>query len=452
MEVTHELQDELNGKIRINLAKDDYLPQVEKQLKEHRKSASMPGFRPGKVPYGMVKKMYGRAVMAEEINKVLSTKLNSYVTEEQLEILGNPLPEATEDIVFDINNPADFNFSYEIGVSPNFEVKLNARMKFDFHKIAINDELIEKYQGDVTRRYGKVNEVEEAGEKDMLSGEFAELDADGNVVEGGITNTSTISLEFMEDEFQKEYAGKKVGDVFDVDPVAVSKGHEDMGRMLGIDHAQVHTIEENKTRFQFTVKQIYHMEPAEMNQELFDKVYGEGNVTSEEEFKSKVSEELTNMFEIDSNRLLYKHVQEKLMDKFKLDLPDAFLKRWIIASNDKPVTEEQVEAEYDQYAESLRWTLIENKIIKENDIKVENEEVREFAKEAMRKNFAQYGMMEVEDEMLNNSIDQVLQNQEEVRKIYEQLFAEKMILVYKDKLKLVEKEVSLEDFNKLATV
>lgn len=450
MQVTHELKDELNGIIKIELSATDYTTNVNNVLRDYRKKANMPGFRPGNVPMGMVKKMYGKAVMAEEINKILLEQLNKYIADEKLEILGNPLPVADDSINFDVNKPGDFNFTYDIGLAPEFDVKLSAKFKFDYNKVAVDEELVDKQISDVTRRYGKVNQVEEAGENDMLSGEFVELDAEGNIKEGGIVNTSTIALEFIEDEATKaELKGKKVDDTFVVDPFKVSKGHDDLGRMLNISHEQVHAIEGAK--FNFKVTQIYHMVPADLDQDLFDKVYGEKTVGSEEEFKSKVKEELETAFSKDSDRLLSRDVQNKLMEKFNLVLPDDFLKRWLKAASEQPLTDDQIASEYDAYAKGLRWSLIENKIIKENDVKVEQDEVVAYTKELLKMQFAQYGQANVDDELLSQSAQNVLANQDETRKIYEQLYAEKVIEVYKEKFKLVDKDVTYDEFVKLAT-
>ena len=450
MQVTHELKDDLNGIIKINLDVEDYKTTVDTVLKDYRKKVNMPGFRPGNVPMGMVKKMYGKSVMAEEINKILLEQLNKYITDEKLEILGNPLPIADDSINFDINKLDSFNFSYDIGLAPQFEVKLSAKYKFDYNKITVDDELVDKQISDVTRRYGKVNQVDESGENDMLNGEFVELDAEGNNKEGGIVHTSTIALEFIEDEATKtELTGKKVGDTFVVDPFVVSKGHDDLGKMLNISHEQVHALE--GVKFNFTVGQIYHMEPAELNEDLFEKVYGKDAVSTEEEFKNKVKEEMNTAFLKDSDRLLSRDVQTKLIEKFNVDLPDEFLKRWLKAASEQPISEDQIESEYDAYSKGLRWSLIENKIIKENEVNVEKEEVVEYTKELLKMQFAQYGQANVDDELLSQSAQNVLGNQEETRKIYEQLYAEKVINVYKEKFKLVDKDVTYDEFVKLAS-
>lgn len=450
MQVTHELKDELNGIIKIDLNAEDYTANVDKILKDYRKKVNMPGFRPGNVPMGMVKKMYGRSVMAEEINKLLLDQLNNYISENNLEILGNPLPVADDSINFDVNKPGSFKFQYEIGVAPAFDVKLSAKYKFDYYNVNIDDELINKQLEDVKRRYGKVNQVEEAGENDMLSGDFAELDADGNVKEGGITSTSTIALEFIEDaDAKKELIGKKAEDVIVVDPAKVSKGHDDMGKMLNITHDQVHAIEGAK--FNFTVKQIYHMVPADLDQELFDKIYGKDAVTSEDDFKGKVKEELSNAFGKDSDRVLQRDVQTKLMEKFNFELPTEFLKKWLKVASEQPLTDDQIENEFEAYANGLRWSLIENKIIKENNVEVSNEEVVDYTKELLKLQFAQYGQANIDDDIINQSAQNVLGNKEEAQKIYEQLYAEKVLNVYKEKFKLTDKEVSYDEFVKLAT-
>ena len=450
MKVTHELTDDLNGVISINLETADYQPQIEKTLKDYRKKANMPGFRPGMVPMGMIKKMYGNSVLGEELNKILSEQLNTYITSNDLQVLGNPLPKEDDKIDLDINKLEAVTFNYNIGIAPAFEVKISDKDKFTYNKVAIDQDLIEKYSSDIRRRYGKVEEVEAAGENDMLSGKFQQLDAEGAILENGIEHTSTITLEFLEDEAaKKELTGKKVGDVVVVDPFKVSKGHEDLGKMLNISHEQVHAIEGQK--FQFSVEHVYHMTPAELTQELYDTVYGKDEVKTEEEYNARISAELTDMFAKDSDFLLMRNVQDELIEKLKLPLPDEFLKRWLMNANEKPLTPEQLEAEYPNYAKGLMWQLIENKLISGNDLNVGEQEVIEYVKDNLKAQFARYGMPDPEAEVLDQAVARTLQNQEEVRNVYQELYNRKLLALYKDTFKLKEKEVSFDEFVKLAT-
>lgn len=452
MKVTHEISDNLTGVISIEVVPADYQDKVNTVLKDYRKKANMPGFRPGMVPMGMVKKMYGNSVLAEEINRMLLDQLNSYINENKISILGNPVPKADDSIQLDINQPKEVTFRYDIGIAPEFEAKITDKDKYTYHVINVDDELIDKYTMDLRRRYGKVSEAEKAAENDMFSGKFVELDEEGNPKEGGIESQSTVSLEFIEDEkLKKSLVGKKPGDSFELSPEAVSKGHDDMGKMLGVDHDAVHEILHNNTKFAFVVDKVYQMEPAELNQEFFDKMYGEGTITAEEDFRARVKEDLEKMFVQDSDRFLMRQFREDYIEKLKLDLPDDFLKVWLKAVNEHPISDEQLEEEYDQYAEGIRWQLIESKLTKSHEVQVTQEEVIEFAKNAIRNQYAQYGIPDMDDSVIENSARELLKNEEQVRNIYDNLYGERLLGVLKETAKLKNKEVSFDEFVKLAT-
>ena len=267
--------------------------------------------------------------------------------------------------------------------------------------------------------------------------------------EGGINHTSTISIEFLEDEkVKKKLIGLKVGDKIVVDPEEVSKGDADKASMLGITKEDLESI---SNEFEYTISEIKRMEPCAINSQLFDKIYGEGNVSTEEEFRGKIREEMENMFNKDSDRVFKRDLSEVLIGKLKLKLPDDFLKRWIMATNEKKISKEQIDEEYDQYAKSLRWQLIENKIITDNELKVEQEEVVEFAKGLLAQQYAQYGMPAPEEEELAQSAVKVLQNQDEAKRIYEAIYETKIIELAKSTVKINEKELSYDDFVKVAT-
>ncbi len=452
MEVKQEKKDDLNAVVSIKLSTDDYKDKVEKLLKNYKKNAKMQGFRPGMVPMGMIKKMYGKSAIAEEVNKILQEQLSKHIEENKLEVLGQPLPQRDSNVEFDANKYPEMEFTYDLGLAPSFEVNVSDKDKFTYHVIKVDEELNEKYQNDLAKRYGNVEQVDKAEDNDMLQGELKELDETGAIKEDGITNTSTVSLEFLEDEeVKKMLVGAEKEQVFTVEPEKISKGHEDMGKMLNVDHAKVHELIDNKTKFQFTVTQIFRMKPAEINQELFDKLYGEGEVKSKEEFAAKIKEQLDTMFERDSDQLLMRNVQEEFIKKLKLELPDAFLKTWIKESNENPITDEQIEAEYDDYAKQLRWQLITNQIIKENSLEVKPEEVLEYTKGLVRNQFAQYGQMDIDDSIVEESARKALQNEEDMRNIYDQLYNQKLLTLFKEKFKLKKKEVSFDDFVKLAT-
>lgn len=447
MDIQQEKVDELNAVLKIKLAPEDYKPQVDKALKQYKKQVNMPGFRPGMVPMSVVRKQYGKSVLAEEINKVLSESIQKHIEEKELNILGNPLPKETDQVEGDWDDPQEFKFEYDLALAPDFEIKLSAKDKFTYHKIKIDKKLIDQQVSDLAKRYGKMSEPKESGEKDMLMGQFVELDKKDEIKEGGIMKDATISVEFVEDKAtKKKLTGLKVGDEVVVDPHKVSKGHDDLAKMLEISHEQVHDI---NTNFRFKVTEIKRLEPAEVNQELFDKIYGEGEVKSEEEFRKKVAADLEKTFENDQKRLLQRDITKKLIDKFDPTLPDEFLKRWIKVANEKPLTDEQIEEDYPNYSRSLKWQLIENKIIKENDLKVEPEEAVNHVKKMMAEQYAQYGLP-ADEEQLNMVAQQALSNKEESQRIFENLYEEKVIEAIKEKVKVDEKEVSMDKFIEMA--
>lgn len=451
MKVTHELKDELNGVINIVVETEDYKPKVETTLKTQRKRAQMPGFRPGKVPMGMVKKMYGPTVIAQEVNDILAKQLDEYIKEKDLKILGSPLPKEDNNLPeFDPNTYPEMEFNYEIGLAPDFKLKISEKDKFTKYKVKVDDALLNKYTDDLARRYGSMKEADKAGENDMLNGQFVELDEKGQPKENGIKHNSSISLEFLEDEkIKKELTGKKPGDVFEVDPDLVSKGAPDKAAMLNISTEEAEAL---KTKFQYTVEKVFSLTPANVDQAFYDKIFGEGTVKSDEEFKEKLSENLTSMFERDADNVLQKHIREDVLKRHKMELPDEFLKRWVVKSEEKKgVTPEDVEKDYDKISEQILWDLITNRLIDEHKIEVKHEEVVEQIKNMVKQQLAQYGMADADDEMVNQMASRYMESQEELRKVYDNLYGEKLFDVFKNTFKIKEKEVDFDEFVKLAT-
>ncbi len=449
MDIKQEKIDDLNALLRVKVSPVDYKEKVDKTLKSYRKQASIPGFRQGKVPMGLIKKKYGPSVVAEEVNKVINDALYEHITENKVDILGNPMPKEDEQSNVDWLNPAEMEFTYEIGIAPAFNVKLSKKDKVAYHKVKVDDAIIDKQVDDFARRYGKLMPSDISEPKDMLLGSFKELDGSGNPKEGGILHTSTISIEFMEEENIKEkLTGLKVGDAVILDPENVSKGEADKASMLGITKDELSNV---SNEFEYTITEIKRMQPCAINSQLFDKIYGEGSVSSEEEFRGKIREEMEAMFSKDSDKVFKRDLSNVLIGKLKLRLPDDFLKRWIMATNDKEISREQIEDEYEQYSKSLKWQLIENKIISDNELKVEQEEVVEFAKGLLAQQYAQYGMPAPEEEELAQSAVKVLQNQEEAKRIYEAIYETKIIEFAKSIVKIDEKELSYDDFVKVAT-
>ena len=449
MNITKEKVDDLNAVIKVQLDQADYQENVDKVLKNHRKNANIPGFRKGHVPMGMIKKQVGVSVMVEEINKILSESLHKFITDEDLNLLGNPLPKLDEQHTIDWTNQKDFEFSYEVGIAPEFDVDVVSKLKLDYYKIKVADKDVDKYISDVAKRYGKMSNPEIAEADDMVFGKFEELDGEGNVKEGGINHSSVIIIDAVTDKkVQKSLVGAKTDDTYEIDPKIVSANPQDQAAAIGVDGAALDAI---ISKFKFTVEKINKIIPAELDQELFDKVYGPGAISEVKEFRAKVSDELGKGLSTDADRKLKSDVQDKLIEKLKLKLPDTFLKRWIKESNEKPITAEQVEEEYDNYSKGLQWQLIENKLIQSNEIKVTPEEVVEHTKGLLAQQMAGMGLPGgTNDDELTETANRVLQNEEEARNLYMMMYDAKLMDLYKDTLKLKEKEVTYEDFIKLA--
>lgn len=449
MNITQQKIDDLNLVLEIEVNQADYEEKVTTILKDYRRKAQIPGFRKGLAPMGMINKMYRNSVLGEELNKILSENLYKYIDEQKLPLLGSPLPSEDEDQVTDISSNADFKFKYQLGLAPTFNVNLSDKDKLDFYKIKIDDALIEKYSKDIRRRYGKVSEIDEAGDEDMLGGKFEELDSSGNIVENGIQHDSTIAIEFIEDEkTKKSLIGLKKESSIVLDPKKVSRGDSDMASMLGIKKKDIERV---NGKFKFTVNQVYRMEPAEENQELYDKLFGAGAVSNHEEFKNKVSEILEGKLKVDTDKKMLKDLTEKLIEKLKLPLPDDFLKRWLLISNEGKFTSDQIAEEYDDYAKSLRWQLIESQIIKEKEVKIEHAEVVEHTKGLIKQQMAQYGQVIDDESYLEKSANEILQKEESMRDIYQQVMDIKLMQLYKEILSLKNKEVTFDEFVKIAT-
>lgn len=448
MNVTRQDVDALNATLTVKVTPEDYEQKVNDTLNNYRKTAKIPGFRPGHVPMGLVKKQYGKAVLSEELNKVVNESLQGYITENKLDLLGNPIPKEGDEFTGDFENPGDFEFTYSIGFAPEITVPLSGKNKFDYVTVKVDDDLIEKQVDDLRRRYGKLVSGEKVSERDMVLAQFVELNDDKSIKEGGIMHTSTVSLEFVtDDKVKKSLIGKVVGDKVVVNPNDVSRGGADTAAMLGVKEPEIEGLSD---KFQMTINEIKVMELADLNEELYDKLFGPGTVTDEKGLRDRVKADLDGMFVNDSDRMLTRSVYDSLLEKTEVEFPDAFLKRWIQMSNETEISMEQIEADYDNYRKGLKWQLIQSSIFKANDIKLENEEVIEFTKGLLVNNYAQYGMPAPGDEELTASANQVLQNREEANRVYDMLAERKLTTYFKETVKLNEKEVSYDEFTEMA--
>jgi trigger factor len=391
------------AELSITLAPTDYAVKVESAIKKVQQKAAMPGFRPGKVPVGLIKKQHGKSILVDEVNKILNETLYNYINDNKLEILGNPMPKV--DNTIDFEHQTEWTFNYELGLTPSFDVKLDNSQSFVYNTVKIDDELVEKYLKDVKRNYGKPSNPDVATEKDVLYIDIVELDTDNNIVPGGVFKSTSIGIDRLKNEAAK---AKLIG------------ATKESKIIINANELYDSAVESFSANLQLTVRNIARMEDAELNQELFDKLYGAGTINSESEFRDKIKAELAIMFSQDTDRKFLEGVEKTMVEKLNIQLPDDFLKRWLMAVNEKPLTKEQLEAEYPSYANSMKWKLIENKIIKANQTP-DDAEVAKIA-------------------------DSILAKQEEAQKIYEGIYSKKVLDVLKTNCKLETKEVSYNEF------
>ncbi len=449
MNVLRQDVDALNAVLTVKINPEDYQPKVKAALDKYRKTAKVPGFRPGHVPQSLIQKQYGKSVLAEELNKLANDGLYNFIVENKLEILGNPIPKENADVVGSFDQPADFEFSFEIGFSPALDLPLNSKSKFDFFTVKVDEALIDKQIEDLQRRYGKLASVEEVGEKDMVLGKFEELNEDGSVKEGGVTNSTTISLEFLDDKKStKQLIGKKVNDTFDLDPNTVSKGDKDKAAMLGLKEEEISAV---GSKFQFTVTDVKRMELAALDEFLFEKLFADGEVKTVEDLRKRVADDLNSIFNGDSDRILTRDVYQYLLKETKAEFPETFLKRWIKLSSDKPVSDEDLDREFDAYLSSLKWQMIQTKIFKENNIQLNNEEVLAYAKNLLVGNYAQYGLPAPDDAELTETAQRLLKNKEQANGIYDRMAEQKLTEFFKSTVALNTKAVSYDEFVEIAS-
>ena len=447
MNIVRKDHDSVNATLTISIEKADYSEKVEKTLRDYRKKANIPGFRPGMVPMGLLKKMYGKSILAEEINKMLSDELYKYIQENNVNILGEPLPNEDEQKEIDFNTQEDFEFSFDLGLAPAFEVELNKKDKVKFYQIAASDEMVNNQVKSYTGRYGKYVQEETVEEKDMVKGLIVEL-ADGKVKEDGIqASDAVLTPAYMKDEDSKNsFVGAKAGDQITFNPKKAFENEAEIASLLKLKKEDVAGLEAD---FLFTIESITRYHEAEVNQELFDKVYGDGVVTSEEDFIAKIKATIEEQLSQDSNYKFGIDAREALVKKYNdLVFPDAFLKRWLLATN-KDLTADKVEEDYSKMIDDLKWQLIKDKIAKANEIKVENEDVQAYGRQIARSQFAQYGMTGLEDSILDNYVKDMFKNEEQLRNIIDRVAENKVVEIIKNTVKLDTKEVSIEDFNKM---
>ena len=436
MNITRNNVDELNAIVTVEVSKADYAQKVEKTLADYRKNAAIPGFRKGAVPMSLIQKQYGKAVLLEEVNKVLQENLNRYIQQEKLDILGNPLPKVTEDFNWDAE---DFKFDFELGFAPTFSVDLAAKNDLVQYKIIADETMLNAQVARIQKQYGKIVSQTVVAEGNDVSGVFTNE-------EKGINNRTTIDMEMFADaKTAKAFIGKKVGDVVTLKTKGLFNDDHKLMDVLAIGHDDVHGLD---IEVAFTIDEVVGYEPANLDQELFDKLFGSKVVTSVDELKAKIKEDAEQQFEQQSNQKFLNDVTESLIANTKFDLPAAFLKRWIQSAGEVPLTAEQAEEEYTKSENGLRYQLIEGRVMADNNLQITFEELKDFTSGLIKKQMAQFGQMNPTDEDVQGIVARVMSNQDEVKRLSEQVMSEKMLNLFKEKVKAKIKEVNYEDFIK----
>jgi trigger factor len=449
MNITKEQTGPQTATLKIEIVSEDYAANSQKVLKDYQKKASIPGFRPGHVPVGLIKKMYGKAVVADEVNKLLTETLSGYIRDENLNILGNPMPnkEKTQPVSFEDGESMEFYF--DLGFAPEFDLKLDGSLEVDDYSIRVEEDMLNNYIEETRRRFGDYTHPDEATESDMLSGEAVELATDGQPLEGGISKNVLFTLEKMKDAKAKSaLAVLKKGESIAFNPVEFLGSIDEAVQHLGL---KAEEISAPGLQLRFTLQDISHLEPAGLNSEFYNKVYPGHNLETYEDFRAQVLKDASSGFVGETDKILFNTVSEKLVRETELPLPDEFLKRWLKENDEKSFTDEEIESQYPAFADSMRWQLIENKVIREHNIEVKDEDIRTYIRTVLlRQMDASPADPEIQ-KRYESVIDAFMQNKEQVQRINDQLYNARLLELFKQTLRINKKEVSYEEFVKLVS-
>ncbi|MER2995908.1 trigger factor [Pontibacter populi] len=439
MNITLNQTDSTNAQLKVVLEEADYASKVDQQVKEFSKKAQIKGFRPGKVPAGLVKKMYGKSILVEQINKLLQEEISKYIKENDVKLLGEPLPEPSQSNI-DWDTQKDFEFTYAVGLLPDFNLPLDKSV--DGYAIELDQKTIEEAYENIKRQFGKTTNPETSEEGDFIYGDLKQVDGEFESKTLIPTNRVVAGKE--------QFVGVKAGDVIKFD-IRKAFG-DDNAALAHVTGLSKEVTADLNGEFEFTVEKINRTEEAELNQELFDKLFGKDAVTTEEEFDAKIRETIKENYDREADNVLNRNIIDTLVDNVAVDIPADFFKRWLQVTNEGRLTTEQIEENFDKYTKELKWSMIKNKVVEENELKVSNDEVVSSTKEKM---MAQFNMPEIPEELaesMNNYAQQYLQQDNGRNYIneYEQLLAEKVLAKLKEKMTVVEKSISAEDFRNLS--
>ena len=437
MIITKKDIDRLNAVVTVEISKDDYSEKVKTILNNYRKSANIPGFRKGHVPMGMVKKQYGKAVLIEEVNKLLQENLHKFLTEEKLDVLGNPLPKNDTNIDWDAG---DFLFEFDLGLAPEFAVDVTKKAIIQY-KVVADMKMIDNQVKSIRKQYGKLIAKDTVTKNDEITGTFVSDERE-------LSNKTTFAIEVIKGKKQlSALIGSMVGDTVVLKTKGLFKDDHDNQKYLGVSHEDAHGLD---IEVSIKIKEVNTREMAELDQDLFDKLFGEGVITSEEQLKERIKADAEKQFEQQSDQKLLNDVVESLIENTKFDLPSDFLRRWIQISGEKEMTEEEAKEEFDRSEKGLRYQLIEGKLRAENNLQVTFEELKDHSKNMIKTQMAQFGQMNPTEEEVEAIVARIMGNEEEVKRLSEQLNTNKMLIFFKENAKLKTKEITYEKFMKEA--
>ena len=436
MNITRKDIDALNAVVTVNIEKDDYSAKVEKILSDYRKTANIPGFRKGHIPMGMIKKQYGKAVLIDEVNKLLQEALSKYINDEKLDVLGNPLPKPQDDLNWDADN---FVFEFELGMAPQFDVKLKGRKAITKYNIIANDKMINNQVDNIRKQYGKLVSKDLVEASDEITGTFLNEEEEINA-------NSTFSLDVIKGKAnEKKFLGAKTGDTFTLKTKSLFKESNDLMTYLKVSKEKAEGLE---VEVSFTISEINKRELADLDQELFDKLFGEGKIASVTELKERIKTDSEKQFLQQADQKLLNDVTEYLVETTKFDLPSEFLQKWMQTSGETEITLEQAKEEYEKSEKSIRYQLIEGKLIQENDLQIQFDDLKAFANDMIKAQMAQFGQLNPSEKELDDIAARILSNKDEVKRLSDQLMSQKLLELFKTEANLKDKEISYDDFVK----
>lgn len=424
------------------------MPKVEEAIKRYRKSANMKGFRKGMVPSGLVKKMYGPQIMAESINEILSNSVNDYLKENELDILGYPIPKEDQNLNFDIHEAKDFDFIYELGLSPDFEIgSLSNKTKFDKQVVDVDDKMVDEEVENLRKRYGQPGQAETIEDDDILKIRLEQLGEGGEPLEDGISNETTVNLRMITDKMQKAVKKLKKAESLtsDITKLIEREPAEIAKHILDTDEE---TMNAGSKDYKVTVVEITRIQPAELTEDFFANVLGKDDIKDEAAFREAIREEIGKYYDQQADQRLINDMAEQFIEKTEIPLPEEFLKKWIKVSNEKEISDEDLEKDFPNFTKNLRWSLIVNKIAKDNEIKVEQEDLLERTRGVVMNQLAQYGLYNAEPEQVEQLVGRYMQDRDHLSKMRDSLMEEKVFDVIKDQVSIKDKKVSLDQFNK----